>query len=190
LQDLGVLSTCHVNIMQLYDIPEFKTYADELKYLVTDKIRMKYVSQMIAEIAKTGNTLVLVNRIDSGKAIIEEIPGSVFVSGAIKTKDRKTEYDHVGTSDDNIIVATYGVAAVGLNIIRINNLILLEPGKSFTRVIQSIGRGLRKGFDKESVEIYDITSTCKFSKRHLTTRKKYYEEVKYPYTIKKIDWNK
>lgn len=190
LQELGVLSSCHVNVMQLIDIPAFRTYADELKYLVTDKDRMKYVSQLIAEIGKTGNTLVLVNRIDSGKAIIDEIPGAVFVSGAVKTKDRKTEYDQVGTSDDNIIVATYGVAAVGLNIIRIHNLILLEPGKSFTRVIQSIGRGLRKGFDKESVEIYDITSTCKFSKRHLTTRKKFYAEVKYPFTIKKIDWQK
>ena len=190
LQELGVLSSCHVNVIQLIDIPAFRTYADELKYLVTDKDRMKYVSQLIAEIGKTGNTLVLVNRIDSGKAIIDEIPGAVFVSGAVKTKDRKTEYDQVSTSDDKIIVATYGVAAVGLNIIRINNLILLEPGKSFTRVIQSIGRGLRKGFDKDSVEIYDITSTCKFSKRHLTTRKKFYTEVKYPFTIKKIDWQK
>ncbi len=190
LQELGVLSTCHVNIMQLHDIPAFRTYAEELKYLVTDKDRMKYVSQMIAEISKTGNTLVLVNRIDSGNAIASEIPNSVFLSGVIKTKDRKSEYDQIETSDDKVIIATYGIASTGISINRIHNLILLEPGKSFTRVIQSIGRGLRKGFDKESVEIYDINSTCKFSKRHLTVRKQYYNEVKYPFTINKIDWNK
>jgi superfamily II DNA or RNA helicase len=188
LQDMGVLSSCHVSVIQLIDVLAFKSYPDELAYLVTNADRMKYISKLISTISESGNTLVLVNRIDSGNAIVDAIPGSVFISGKIKTKDRKSEYDQVSTSTDKIIVATYGVAAVGLNIVRINNLILLEPGKSFTRVIQSIGRGLRKGFDKESVEIYDITSTCKFSKRHLTARKKYYDEVKYPYTIKKVDW--
>lgn len=190
LQEAGILSSCHVNIMQLIDMPTFRSYADELKYLVTDMERMKYISAMILEISKTGNTLVLVNRIDSGKAIISEIPGAVFLSGVVKTKDRKTEYDEVKTSDDKIICATYGVAATGINVLRINNLILLEPGKSFTRVIQSIGRGLRKGLDKDSVEIYDITSTCKFSKKHLSVRKHFYADAKYPFTIKKIDWKK
>ena len=32
---------------------------------------------------------------------------------------------------------------------RIFNLVLIEPGKSFVRVIQSIGRGIRKAEDKE-----------------------------------------
>jgi superfamily II DNA or RNA helicase len=85
-------------------------------------------------------------------------------------------------------VATYGVAAVGINIPRIFNLVLLEPGKSFTRVIQSIGRGIRKAEDKDFVQIWDITSTCKFSKRHLTKRKVFYNEAHYPFTIKKVEW--
>ena len=190
LQDAGVLSSCHVNIMQLMDLPSFRTYADELNYLVTDENRMRYISNMILEISKTGNTLVLVNRIDSGKAIVKELPDAVFLSGANKTKDRKAEYDEIKVTNDKILVCTYGISSTGLNILRINNLVLLEPGKSFTRVIQSIGRGLRKGLDKESVEIYDISSTCKFSKRHLTTRKQFYTDAKYPFSIKKIDWKK
>ena len=189
LQEMGVLSNCHINITQLLDIPAFATYAEETKYLVTNKPRMTYISRMINEIAKSGNTLVLVNRIDSGKFLVEHLDDAVFISGTVKTKDRKSEYDEVKTSDNKTIVATYGVAAVGINIVRINNLILLEPGKSFTRVIQSIGRGLRKGVDKDHVDIYDITSTCKFSKRHLTERKKFYNESKYPFTITKVDWN-
>lgn len=188
LQDKGVLSNCHVNIVQLIDLPEFKNYAEELKYLVTDDDRMIYVSKFIKNVAEKGNTLVLVNRIDTGKFIVNELEGSVFISGNVKTKDRKEEYDEVATSQNKVIVATYGVAAVGINIPRIFNLVLIEPGKSFVRVIQSIGRGIRKAEDKDFVEIWDITSTCKFSKRHLTERKKYYKEAQYPFSIQKMDW--
>ena len=73
------------------------------------------------------------------------------------------------------------------NIPRIFNLVLIEPGKSFVRVIQSIGRGIRKAEDKDFVQIWDITSTCKYAKRHLTERKKYYREAQYPFTITKVD---
>jgi superfamily II DNA or RNA helicase len=190
LQDMGVLSGCHVNVVQMIDIPEFRSYAEELKYLVTDDDRMIYISNLIKKISQSGNTLVLVNRIDSGKFIVNEIEDAVFISGEVKTKDRKEEYDEIKTSDNKIIVATYGVAAVGINIPRIFNLVLLEPGKSFTRVIQSIGRGIRKAQDKDFVQIWDITSTCKYAKRHLTARKKFYKDAKYPFTIDKVDWSK
>jgi superfamily II DNA or RNA helicase len=189
LQAAGVLSNCHVNIAQLIDLPEFKAYAEEYKYLVTDDNRMAYISKMIKGISETGNTLVLVNRIETGKFIVNEIPDSVFISGEVKTKDRKEEYDEVKTSDNKIIVATYGVAAVGINIPRIFNLVMVESGKSFTRVIQSIGRGIRKAEDKDFVQIWDITSTCKYAKRHLTERKKFYKDAKYPFTLEKIKWN-
>ena len=190
LQEKGVLSTCHVNVVQMVDIQEFRAYSDELKYLVTDEDRMIYISKLIKGIAESGNTLVLVNRIDSGKFLINEIEDAVFISGEVKTKDRKDEYDEVKTSDNKVIVATYGVAAVGINIPRIFNLVLLEPGKSFVRVIQSIGRGIRKAEDKDFVQIWDITSTCKYAKRHLTERKKFYKDAKYPFTITKTDWQK
>jgi superfamily II DNA or RNA helicase len=175
--------------VQLIDLPEFKSYAEELKYLVTNKDRMTYISNLVQSISETGNTLVLVNRIDTGKLITEKIKDSVFISGEVKTKDRKEEYDEIQTADNKIIVATYGVAAVGINIPRIFNLVLLEPGKSFVRVIQSIGRGIRRAEDKDFVQIWDITSTCKFARRHLTQRKKFYKEAKYPYTQEKTDWN-
>lgn len=190
LQEKGVLSNCHVNVVQMIDLPEFKTYQEELKYLVTEENRMIYISNLVKKISQSGNTLVLVNRIDSGKFLVNEIPDSVFISGEVKTKDRKDEYDEIKTSDNKVIVATFGVAAVGINIPRIFNLILLEPGKSFVRVIQSIGRGIRKAEDKDFVQIWDVTSTCKWAKRHLTERKKFYKEAKYPFTLDKVDWQK
>jgi superfamily II DNA or RNA helicase len=188
LQEMGILSNLHVNVVQLVDLPEFKTYAEELKYLVTNKERMSYVSSMIQKLSETGNTLVLVNRIDTGNFLIEQLNDAVFISGEVKTKDRKEEYKEHATNDNKITVATYGVAAVGINIPRIFNLVLLEPGKSFVRVIQSIGRGIRKAEDKDFVQIWDITSTCKYAKKHLTERKRFYKEARYPFTLEKIDW--
>ena len=190
LQEMGILSNLHVNIAQLIDLPEFKSYAEELKYLVTNPDRMKYIAKLIKGLSESGNTLVLVNRIDSGKQLIELLDDAVFISGEVKGTKRQEEYKEHATNDNKITVATYGVASVGINIPRIFNLVLLEPGKSFVRVIQSIGRGIRKAEDKDFVQIWDLTSTCKFAKRHLTTRKKFYKDAKYPFTIEKIDWQK
>ena len=190
LQEAGVLSQCHVNVVQLIDVQEFRSYQEELKYLVTDQDRMTYISSLCSNIKESGNTLILVNRIETGKFIIENIPDSVFVSGEVGLTERKEEYDEIKTSTNKVIVATYGVAAVGLNIPRIFNLVLLEPGKSFVRVIQSIGRGIRKAEDKDFVQIWDITSTTKYAKRHLTERKRFYKEAKYPFTLEKVTWQK
>jgi superfamily II DNA or RNA helicase len=186
LQEKGVLSTCHVNVIQTQEYKEFGSYPEELKYLVTDEDRMTWMAKLIKGIAESGNTLVLVDRIESGKFLQNELPDSVFISGAVKTKDRKEEYNEIAVSDGKIIVATYGVAAVGINIPRIFNLALLEPGKSFVRVIQSIGRGIRKAEDKDFVQIWDLTANTKYAKRHLTERKKFYKDAKYPFTIEKV----
>ena len=190
LQDLGVLSNLQIQILQLIDLAEFKSYAEELKYLVTNKERVTYLANLIKGIAESGNTLILVNRIDTGKFLTELLPEAAFISGEVKGTKRKEEYKEHATSDKKITVATFGVAAVGINIPRIFNLVLLEPGKSFVRVIQSIGRGIRKAEDKDFVQIWDVTSSCKYAKRHLTQRKKFYKDAKYPFTIEKVDWQK
>ena len=189
LQDKGVLSNCHVNICQLVDIVEHRDYQSELKYLVTNEGRIDYIAQLLNTVKQSGNTLILVDRISAGEMLQERIPGSVFVKGDVKLKDRKTAYDEINEGTNHVVIATYGVAAVGINIPRIFNLVLIEPGKSFVRVIQSIGRGVRKAKDKDFVQIWDITSTCKFAKRHLTQRKKYYKDAAYPFTIEKVNWN-
>lgn len=188
LQEQGVLANCHVNILQLTDYVEYKDYQSELKYLLETEGRLDYMAQLISSIRKTGNTLVLVDRIAPGRALVERVKDSVFVSGGTKANDRKEQYDDIAVMEDKVIVATYGVAAVGINIPRIFNLVLVEPGKSFVRVIQSIGRGIRKAEDKDFVQVWDITSTCKFAKRHLTKRKAFYKNANYPFAVEKIDW--
>jgi len=188
LQDAGHLAQCNVNIVQLLDNVEYQNYQSELKYLVETDSRLEYIASLVARVNETGNTLVLVDRLAAGKLLASKLENSVFVSGATKANDRKSEYDEVATAEGKIIIATYGVAAVGINIPRIFNLVLLEPGKSFVRVIQSIGRGIRKAQDKDHVEIWDITSNCKFAKRHLTKRKQFYREANYPFNLEKVEW--
>lgn len=191
LQQQGVLANCHVNIVQLVDHVEYKEYQSELKYLLEEPGRLDTMAELIRKVNETGNTLVLVDRVAAGHALVERLGDrAVFVSGATKAKDRQDEYDQVADSSDKIIVATYGVAAVGINIPRIFNLVLIEPGKSFVRVIQSIGRGIRKAEDKDHVQIWDVTSTCKFAKRHLTKRKQFYKEANYPFSAEKLEWMK
>ena len=189
LQDKGVLSQCHVNVVQLIDTVVHRDYQSELKYLVTDKNRIAYLSKLLNKIKQDGNTLILVDRISAGEMLQDLIPNSVFVKGDVKLKDRKEAYDEINEGTNHVVIATYGVASVGINIPRIFNLVLIEPGKSFVRVIQSIGRGVRKAKDKDFVQIWDLTSTCKFAKRHLTQRKKFYKEAQYPFTIEKVDWH-
>ena len=189
LQDLGVLANCHVNIVQLQDTVEYSTYQEELTYLTTSPYRIEYIANLVDALAESGNTLVLVDRVKSGELLCELLGDkSVFVSGSMKSVDRKDQYDEIAISDGKIIVATYGVAAVGINIPRIFNLVLIEPGKSFTRVIQSIGRGIRRAQDKDHVDIWDITSSAKFSKKHMMVRKKFYQEANYPFTQEKVKY--
>ena len=188
LQEAGHLSKCHVNIVQMVDHVEYSNYQSELKYLFETSGRLDYISNLVGKIIETGNTLILVDRVAAGKELESRIPNAVFVSGATKATKRQDEYDDVATADGKVIIATYGVAAVGINIPRIFNLVLIEPGKSFVRVIQSIGRGIRKAEDKDFVQIWDITSTCKFAKRHLTKRKAFYREANYPFAVEKAQW--
>ena len=188
LQDMDVLSQCHVNVVQMKEFAVYNNYQSELSYLTTNVARMTYVAGLIDKISKSGNTLVLVDRIKAGELLCDYLPQANFVSGSMKTGDRKDHYDDINEGTNEIVVATYGVASVGINIPRIFNLVLIEPGKSFVRVIQSIGRGIRKAEDKDNVQIWDITSTAKFSKKHLTERKKFYKEANYPFTIEKVDW--
>ena len=171
--------------------------------------RLEGINPQLIEVVKTAITLTKVDfGVTCGMRTVEE-QEKLVASGASQTMKSKhlegravdlvayigpnvtwslNKYDEIADVDGKIIVATYGVAAVGINIPRIFNLVLLEPGKSFVRVIQSIGRGIRKAEDKDFVQVWDITSTCKFAKRHLTARKKFYKEANYPFQVEKVDW--
>jgi superfamily II DNA or RNA helicase len=189
LQDVGVLANCDICILQLQleldsaTRKRLRVYADERNFLHEHDDSLQWLSAFVEEIKANGNTLILVNLKKTGRQLQQLIPNSVFIEGAVKSDDRKEHYDSVATEQDKVIIATYSLASVGINIPRIFNLILYEPGKSFVKTIQSIGRGLRRAHDKDRVDIFDICFDTKYSKRHLNERKKFYQEFEYPFKL-------
>ena len=95
LQEKGLLAQLQIEIMQMTDFVEYKNYREEQTYLVTRKKRIDYIGKLIEQMAKNGNTLVLVDRIKSGEMLLEAVPDSTFVSGATKAGDSKVTYDEI-----------------------------------------------------------------------------------------------
>lgn len=192
LQDKGILADCNVNVIRMKDTMEFREYMDELEYLSTNLDRMKFIGNLVHNITQSsGNSLVLVNRIKTGeileKLINELGTNCIYIDGSVNSKTRFNEYESIKTENNKCIIATSAIASTGLDIPRLFNLVLLDYGSSFTRTIQSIGRGLRLGKDKTSVNIFDICSTTPFSKKHLNTRVHYYYEKQFPMKVLDIE---
>lgn len=192
LQDKGFLANCNIKIMQFLmrnkdaiakDHVRFAEYMDEASDLATNLLFLKNLAREIIETSYTGNTFVLVDRIEAGQNLQKLIPNAIFLYGNVKSKKRKESYTDMNLGENKIIIATFGVASTGINIPRIFNLFLVNAGKSFIKTIQSIGRGIRKAEDKDSVTIYDICTNDKYSAQHLTKRKKYYKTAQYPFEI-------
>jgi superfamily II DNA or RNA helicase len=209
LIDRGVLSTVQIDIIQLEEdfTKEYNQFCKEVRfgkpptyvqfkdgyfadfsaeksYIQRKTSRIEWVADLLlTKLETTGNVLCLVDNISLGRKVAALIPGSIFVNGQ-DVKDavkRQKIYDLFKTRDDLIVIATVNIAGTGLSIDRIFNLVTLDIGKSFIRVIQAIGRGLRKAGDKSHVSYTDICSDLKYGKKHLTERIKYYKEARYPH---------
>jgi superfamily II DNA or RNA helicase len=168
----------------------FPDFTAEKAYLHSEKTRLEWIGTFLQNLSMLdkGNVLCLVNGVNFGKKLAKAIPNAVFLHGKDGVAVRKEIYEKFKDNDNLIVIATVNIAGTGLNIKRIFNLVLIDVGKSFIRVIQAIGRGLRKAHDKDFVNIYDICSDLKYSKRHLTKRVKYYKEAKYPFNKRTIDY--
>lgn len=139
---------------------------------------------------KKGNVFCLVDGVSYGKKLAKLIPGAIFVYGKDKKTVRKEIYSLFKDNDNLIVIASIGIASTGLNIKRIFNLVYIDVGKSFIRVIQTIGRGLRKAKDKDYVKVTDISSDLKYGRKHLTQRLKFYNEARYPFKKRTIKLKK
>jgi superfamily II DNA or RNA helicase len=90
-------------------------------------------------------------------------------------------------------VASYGTFSTGINIRNLHNVIFASPSKSRIRNLQSIGRGLRKGDNKESAVLFDISDDFRvgkftnFTLKHFVERVKIYEEEKFTYKFYNIE---
>lgn len=170
----------------------FPDYDSEKKYLNSNLARLEWIARVVElnRVKDKGNSLILVNSVPTGKKLAEHIPGAHFVYGMDKKEFRKTVYNLFKENDDVVVIATAQLASTGLNIPRIFYLYLMDIGKSYIRVIQSIGRGLRKAHDKNYVNVFDISSNLRYSRDHQNKRIAHYKVAQYPYTKQKITYDK
>jgi superfamily II DNA or RNA helicase len=170
-------------------------YADEIEWIVTDERRNKFICDL-AERTK-GNTLVLFQFVEKhGKVLHEMLKDSKkpvhFIYGGTDVEQREAVRKLVEETDDSIIIASYGTFSTGVNIKRLNNIVFASPSKSRVRVLQSIGRQLRKSVHKSTARLYDIVDDLSWKKyenhtlRHFYERKKIYDAEGFDYKIVKI----
>lgn len=163
---------------------EFPDFDSEKAYLSKSGSRLDLISDLIINACiKYGNTLVLVSSIKQGEELQARIKDSVFLYGASDNDVRAEWYSTFENVDDLIVIATFGIASVGISINRIFALVMIDTGKSFRRSIQSIGRSLRIGHDKDKAHVIDVHSNLRWGMKHFRERSKYYKEAQYP-TIK------
>ena len=170
-----------IELNETYVDEEFPDYAAEKAFLSKSTSRMEMIANLIiSQCAVHGNTLVLVNSIPFGEKLASLIKDAVFLYGESPKDLRKEHYVMFEEKDDIIVIASSGIASTGISIDRVFCLMMIDAGKSFIKAIQSIGRGLRKGHDKEAVHVVDVYSKQKWAKKHFKERSKHYSEAGYP----------
>jgi len=169
----------------------FPDFQAEKRFHQTEKIRLDWIANQIEQKRDQGkgNVLCLVDGVNFGKKLTKLVEGAIFLSGKDKMKDRKEVYNLFKNNNNLVVIATVQIASVGLNIKRIFNMMFIDVGKSFIRVIQTIGRSLRKAPDKDHVDVTDICSDLKYSRKHTAERIKFYKEAEYPYKKRTVDYS-
>lgn len=180
-----------------------REYKDEIQYLISNHQRNKFIKNLAVSMKK--NTLVLFQMVDKHGVILYNMIKETkdlgdrkvfFVSGKTETEDREEIRRIVENEENAIIVASYGTYSTGINIRNLHNIIFASPYKSKTKVLQSIGRGLRKSDNKDEAVLYDIADDMRYGKnmnhtlKHFVERTKFYTEEKHSYKIYKIGLKK
>jgi len=182
LMTLGYVAQLEIEPVEIEDNidEDFPDYSSEKSFLAKSPDRLEFLADLIiARAEQHGNTFVLVNSIKQGQQLQKLIKNSVFLHGKDDSDVRAEWYSSFETRDDLIVIATFGIASTGISIDRIFCFFMIDAGKSFVRAIQSVGRSLRKGHDKDSVLCVDVHSKLKWSKKHFRERVKYFKEAKY-----------
>ena len=204
LMEKDLLSELEIDCVTLKytpeEIQEVKrvAYQEEIKWLVENKKRNKFLSDLCSTVH--GNILMLFNFVENhGKPLYNTISKQCsgkrkvfFIYGGTDTQQREKIRQIIDKEKNAILIASYGTCSTGINIKNIHNIIFASPSKSVIRVLQSIGRGLRKSKTKNKVKLYDISDDLCFKKyknhtmRHLDERIRIYSNENFNWKSVKI----
>tara|TARA_R110000824_G_scaffold344449_2_gene531061 strand:- start:74 stop:838 length:765 start_codon:yes stop_codon:yes gene_type:complete len=169
------------------------TYQDEIDWIVQNKTRNDFISELGLQLK--GNTLILYQYVEKhGKPLFELLRSKAgdsqdifFVFGGTDVELREEIRQITEKRDNAIIVASYGTFSTGISIRRLHNIIFASPSKSRIRILQSIGRQLRKSKHKDIAKLYDIADDLHWKSyknhtlRHYEGRLKIYQTEGFEY---------
>ena len=202
--DQGALADLKINVLLMkYDDEHCQAvtkmnYQDEIGFLVDYEKRNKFIQKLALD--QEGNTLVLFNYVERhGRPLYNMIAEGAhrrrkvfFVSGATDVDTREEVRKITEKEKDAIIVASLGVFSTGVNIRNLHNIIFASPSKSQVKILQSVGRGLRKSDDGRTTTLYDIADDLHWKQKknytlnHAGERIKLYSREKFDYKIYEV----
>jgi len=173
------------------------TYQEEIDWLITHPKRNEFIIKL--GLLQKKNTLILFQFVEKhGKVLYKKIKELApdrpvyFVSGEVNADNREEIRRLTEGHDDAIIVASVGVFSTGVNIRNLHVMIFAHPSKSRIRVLQSIGRILRKSDNKDKAIMFDLADDLRWKRhknyglKHWESRVKTYNEQKFDYEISNI----
>jgi superfamily II DNA or RNA helicase len=201
LQDKGTLAKLKIDMLMLDYPKEVRrinkdaTYQEEVDFLVGYEPRNKLIRNLA--LTQTGNTLVLFQYVEKHgeilyKMIKENSEKVFYVHGGTDVTDREAIRGIVEGSEGAIIVASMGTFSTGINIKNLHNIIFASPSKSQVKVLQSIGRGLRKADNGQDTKLFDLSddlswvSKKNFTLKHAGERVKMYNKEKFDFELHKV----
>ena len=207
LQDNDTLAPLDIKVLLMNYSKEIrkdfgkKTYQEEIDWIISNEARNRFIRNLA--LSCSGNTLILYHRVDAhGRPLYDIINTRVeqgrkvfFISGDVATSDRESIRKIVEKQSNAIIVASLGTFSTGINIRNLHNIIFASPSKSQIRVLQSIGRGLRKSDNGQTTTLYDIADDLHWGKRnnftllHSAERVKIYNKEQFNYKIAQVELN-
>ena len=181
-----------------------RTYPEEVKMVEEYPNRNKVLNFIIDHTSPMNNMLILVNHRNHLKDVEDYLHKNYpekkvsIITGDVKAKVREEIRIGIEDEDGTILLATYQTMSTGVNIPKLHAIMLFSNSKSRIKVLQSIGRGLRKHNSKNKVIIYDIVDDLSYKKRtgriaknycmqHFDERSSYYIEQEFPVITTKLD---
>lgn len=161
-------------------------YGAELDFIYSSSFRNNIIMQLCN--GYNNNVLILVNHLAHGDALFDYLKRNCpnkqieYIKGEVDIKDREVVKQQMECNNNMIVVAMSSIFSTGINIKNIHMIVFAAGGKGFIRVVQSIGRGLRKNANKDKLTIIDIIDNFKYSNEHALHRQQIYKQEKIQYS--------
>ena len=166
-----------------------QAYEEEIQFLQNYPFRNYIITKIVNKVDK--NILIMVDRILHGEELYRVLTENTskqvyFVNGSVDVEEREKIRSLMESSDNVACIAISRIFSTGINIKNLHHIIFASIGKAKIKIIQSIGRTLRKHASKKKATIFDIWDNLKYGNNHTLERLSLYEEEKIPVTITEI----